>query len=75
MATDVKGLDAVLNEVSSKVTSKGKGWQFGEMIRHFKVSRPSKEDTRWLDDILDKEGKKVGRRVKSAPISFGIFWP
>lgn len=33
-------------------------------IKHFKVNRASKADAMWLRDILNKEGKKFGTRVK-----------
>lgn len=33
-------------------------------IKHFKVNRASREDTLWLRDTLNREGKKFGTRVK-----------
>ena len=33
-------------------------------IRNFKVNRPSREDALWLANVLDREGKKFGTRVK-----------
>ncbi|MEW6001867.1 MAG: CapA family protein [Nitrospirota bacterium] len=33
-------------------------------IRHFKVNRASETDAKWLRDILNREGKKFGTRVK-----------
>ena len=33
-------------------------------IKHFKVNRASKPDALWLRDILNREGKKFGTRVK-----------
>ena len=32
-------------------------------VRHFRVNRATQEDARWLRDVLDKEGKKLGTRV------------
>ncbi len=33
-------------------------------IKHFKVNRTSRDDALWLADILNREGKKFGTRVK-----------
>jgi poly-gamma-glutamate synthesis protein (capsule biosynthesis protein) len=33
-------------------------------IKHFKVNRASREDTLWLRDTLNREGKKFGTRVE-----------
>lgn len=33
-------------------------------IKHFRVNRASKADVLWLRDILNREGKKLGTRVK-----------
>jgi poly-gamma-glutamate synthesis protein (capsule biosynthesis protein) len=33
-------------------------------IKYFKVNRPSREDALWLANILNREGKKFGTRVK-----------
>ncbi|HEX9113927.1 MAG TPA: CapA family protein [Nitrospirota bacterium] len=32
-------------------------------IRHFKVNRASHDETRWLADVLNREGKKLGTTV------------
>jgi poly-gamma-glutamate capsule biosynthesis protein CapA/YwtB (metallophosphatase superfamily) len=33
-------------------------------IKHFKVNRPSRAGALWLKDVLNREGKKYGTRVK-----------
>jgi poly-gamma-glutamate synthesis protein (capsule biosynthesis protein) len=33
-------------------------------IRHFRVNRASEIDSKWLEDLLNREGKRFGTRVK-----------
>jgi poly-gamma-glutamate synthesis protein (capsule biosynthesis protein) len=34
-------------------------------VKRFRVNRASSADARWLADILNKEGEKLGTRVES----------
>ncbi|WP_193763855.1 hypothetical protein [Desulfotalea psychrophila] len=44
-------------------------------IKHFRVNRATKADTLWLRDILNREGKKYGSRVKlNRDASFTLEW-
>jgi len=44
-------------------------------IRNFKVNRPSREDALWLANVLGREGKKFGTRVKwDEDNRLTLFW-
>jgi poly-gamma-glutamate synthesis protein (capsule biosynthesis protein) len=44
-------------------------------IRRFRLNRASAVDTLWLEDLLDREGKRFNTRVeRSAPNSFTLRW-
>jgi poly-gamma-glutamate synthesis protein (capsule biosynthesis protein) len=44
-------------------------------IKYFKVNRASKEDALWLANILNREGKKFGTRVKwDEDHRLTLFW-
>jgi len=44
-------------------------------IRHFKVNKAGKKDVLWLEDILNREGKKFGTRVElNEDNSFSLLW-
>jgi len=44
-------------------------------IRNFKVNRPSREDGLWLANVLGREGKKFGTRVKwDEDNRLTLFW-
>jgi poly-gamma-glutamate synthesis protein (capsule biosynthesis protein) len=36
-------------------------------IRHFRVNRAREEDARWLEDLLNREGREFGTRVERQP--------
>jgi len=35
--------------------------------RRFRLHRASAEDTRWLREVLDREGRHLGSRVEAGP--------
>jgi poly-gamma-glutamate synthesis protein (capsule biosynthesis protein) len=44
-------------------------------IKYFKVNRPSREDTLWLANILNREGKKFGSGVRlDGDNTLTLFW-
>jgi poly-gamma-glutamate synthesis protein (capsule biosynthesis protein) len=44
-------------------------------IKYFKINRPSREDALWLANILNREGKKFGTRVKlDEDNRLTLFW-
>jgi poly-gamma-glutamate capsule biosynthesis protein CapA/YwtB (metallophosphatase superfamily) len=44
-------------------------------VRHFREQRPSPEDTRWLLDRVDREGRKLGTHAELAPDgTFTVGW-
>lgn len=44
-------------------------------IKNFKVSQPSREDALWLANVLNREGKKFGTRVKwDEDHRLTLFW-
>jgi poly-gamma-glutamate synthesis protein (capsule biosynthesis protein) len=35
--------------------------------RRFRLHRASAEDSRWLREVLDREGRQLGSRVEAGP--------
>ena len=42
-------------------------WMIPMQTRRFRLHRPSAEDTRWLREVLDREGRRLGSRVEAGP--------
>ena len=44
-------------------------------IRHFRVNRAGEKDARWLEDLLNREGREFGTRVEREPGgTFALRW-
>lgn len=44
-------------------------------IRRFKINKASGDDARWLQDVLNREGKELGLRIDgNADYSFTVRW-
>jgi poly-gamma-glutamate synthesis protein (capsule biosynthesis protein) len=44
-------------------------------IRHFSLRRAGRDDTRWIEAMLDREGRKLGSRVtRQADDTFLLHW-
>jgi poly-gamma-glutamate synthesis protein (capsule biosynthesis protein) len=45
-------------------------------IRNFRLNRPTREDTAWLREVLDRESRALGARIEAADKGrFALRWP
>ena len=42
-------------------------WMIPMQMRRFRLNRASVEDTRWLREVLDREGRRLGSRMEAGP--------